>query len=270
MYRGVNVVEQSMYDIEQLNNSKYQYELYFQPLLDVKSDRILGAEVLSRGIDADGNIVNPIIFLDELYKSGENAVINFDKLILSKLINLVKSEYDWISKHNLIFTYNVTSTSLKRDNYGSTTSKLLSGHNLSESIIVEIPEEMGASELTKCAYQILELRNNGINVALDDYGKTYSSEKLINLLRFDIIKLDKQYLDELHLDTEVNALNNIIYYIHHLGAKVVAEGVENKKQFSLLRNLGCDILQGYYISKPKTYVDFKKFYNDYSNQGVQL
>ena len=79
-----------MYDIEQLNNSKYQYELYFQPLLDVKSDRILGAEVLSRGIDADGNIVNPIIFLDELYKSGENAVINFDKLILSKLIKMAK------------------------------------------------------------------------------------------------------------------------------------------------------------------------------------
>jgi len=96
-----------------------------------------------------------------------------------------------------------------------------------------------------------ELHEIGVKIAIDDFGTGYSSLSYLKEFAIDILKIDKSFIDNFRKNEDDNAIVNTIITIgHNLGLKVVAEGVETKEQAEKLKKLECDIIQGYYYSKP--------------------
>ncbi|MBK5242579.1 MAG: EAL domain-containing protein [Clostridium sp.] len=108
---------------------------------------------------------------------------------------------------------------------------------------------------------LLDLRAKGYKILIDDFGTGYNSLMSISEISFDIIKIDKYFIDRLN-EVEIKVLvKHIIEFIHEMGGMIIAEGVETKEQFGVLKELGCDMIQGYYFSKPLLPEEFAKYYD---------
>ena len=102
-----------------------------------------------------------------------------------------------------------------------------------------------------------ELKNIGVRIACDDFGTGYSSLSYLKTLPIDTLKIDKSFIDDLASSTHDRAIIQAILLIaESLNMQIVAEGVETKQQLDILKDLGCHIIQGYYISKPKQIIKF--------------
>jgi EAL domain-containing protein (putative c-di-GMP-specific phosphodiesterase class I) len=103
--------------------------------------------------------------------------------------------------------------------------------------------------LEESVAKINQLRSKGIQIFLDDFGTGYSSLKYLKNLPIDKLKIDKTFIDDI-VKQKDNITETVVALAHKMGMKVVAEGVEQKEQFELLQEYACDMIQGYYISKP--------------------
>lgn len=107
------------------------------------------------------------------------------------------------------------------------------------------------------------IKDFGIKLSLDDYGAGYNSFKYIlnHANTFDYIKIDKSFIDNIYDDKNKLVIKGIIDIAQGLGIETIAEGVEKASQIEILKNIGCDIAQGYYLSKPLKSEDLKRFIN---------
>jgi len=116
---------------------------------------------------------------------------------------------------------------------------------------IEITESVLVESFTYIQTNINRLRDMGIKICLDDFGTGYSSINYLTRLPLDILKLDKSLLRDLNLNERSQIVfENLIRMAHGIGIQVVAEGIETKQQMELIRKLGCDYAQGYYIGRP--------------------
>jgi EAL domain-containing protein (putative c-di-GMP-specific phosphodiesterase class I) len=104
-----------------------------------------------------------------------------------------------------------------------------------------------------------ELRENGVSIAIDDFGTGYSSFKYLINLPFNILKIDKSLIDNIESDKNKAVIKSIVCLSKSLKYKIIVEGVETKEQVDLLLDLGCNIIQGYYYSKPLSAENFEKY-----------
>jgi EAL domain-containing protein (putative c-di-GMP-specific phosphodiesterase class I) len=116
---------------------------------------------------------------------------------------------------------------------------------------IEITEGSAVADLTRTIIQLQALRGAGIEVDLDDFGTGYSSLSMLRQLALTSVKIDKSFIDDIDTDpADALLVEGVIAAAHQLGMTVVAEGVERAEQLSALQRIGCDIVQGYYISRP--------------------
>ncbi len=116
---------------------------------------------------------------------------------------------------------------------------------------IEITERTVMSNLDLAITILKKLKNNGIGIAIDDFGTGYSSLSYLARLPVDFVKIDLSFVKRMLEDDKVlSVVKTIVYLAKELGMKTIAEGVENEKQIEILRDLGCDYLQGFYFSKP--------------------
>jgi EAL domain-containing protein (putative c-di-GMP-specific phosphodiesterase class I) len=121
---------------------------------------------------------------------------------------------------------------------------------ITERSFIEISEEI-----------LDEIKNMGFSIALDDFGTGYSSLSFLNKLAIDILKLDKTFIDKVNETKTRKLVDGVIKISHDLGLKVVAEGVENKDQLEILKDLKCDYIQGYYFYRPMLRNNVEKLIN---------
>jgi EAL domain-containing protein (putative c-di-GMP-specific phosphodiesterase class I) len=131
-----------------------------------------------------------------------------------------------------------------------------------------LPHNLIEIEITESAYEktkerlksvLKELNLKGFSTSIDDFGAGYSSLNLLSQLDFQVLKLDKAFLDSGIEDIKVkNVVDSVITMAKKLNMKVVAEGVERKEELELLKNLSCDLIQGYYFDRPIPVADFEK------------
>lgn len=118
-------------------------------------------------------------------------------------------------------------------------------------INIEITESILMESIETNISKINELKKIGVKISLDDFGKGYSSLTYLKDIPFDTLKIDKLFVDELCNEKDDNAIvGTIIKLAHQMNLEVVAEGVESEEQYRYLINNNCDLIQGYYISKP--------------------
>ena len=126
---------------------------------------------------------------------------------------------------------------------------------------LEITENVVITEMATAMDTIVILQNMGIKVSIDDFGTGYSSLAYLRRLPIDKIKIDKSFIEEVASnDSDFTIVKSMVELSHGLGKRVLAEGVETEEQLRLLRNIGCDAVQGYYVSKPIPEIELKKYF----------
>ncbi|MFT7430136.1 MAG: EAL domain-containing protein (putative c-di-GMP-specific phosphodiesterase class I) [Colwellia sp.] len=123
-------------------------------------------------------------------------------------------------------------------------------------------ENVVMTEIATAMNTIVILQNMGIKVSIDDFGTGYSSLAYLRKLPIDKIKIDRSFIEEVASnDSDLTIVKSMVELSHGLGKRVLAEGVETEEQLRVLRNIGCDAVQGYYISKPIPEEALKKYFS---------
>jgi len=239
-----------------LQNS--EFELYFQPQLNLLTNRLEGVEALIRWNHPERGFLTPNHFLPDVETLGLNS--EFDIYVLEKACQTHK-RWSQQYKKRVAIAINITAVEFQDPKLISTIQQLLLKYEISPKYIeLEITENVVMTDLRSAMDTIVILQNMGIKVSIDDFGTGYSSLAYLRQLPIDKIKIDRSFINEMASnDSDITIVNSMIKLSHGLGKRVLAEGVETQTQLDMLRKLGCDAVQGYFISKPISETDLAKY-----------
>ncbi|RYY76803.1 MAG: EAL domain-containing protein [Gammaproteobacteria bacterium] len=219
--------------------------LYFQPIYDIRKDKISYYESLVRLRETDGTIVGPAEFIPALEAAGEMHLL--DRWIIKLATRMLKDH----PKLNQI-AINLSAQAFKDESLVPTILEALKATGINPNrITFELTESASLFNLHITQRVIAELHNLGCSFSVDDFGSGFSSFSYLKELPADYIKLDGSFIKNLHKDAIDRALvKSMIQVIQALGKKAVAEFVENQEILDILKNMGIDFVQGYHIGRP--------------------
>jgi len=248
---------------QSIRNNMESFQLHYQPLINAKTERIEGAEALLRWVAPSGELVNPERVVNALESTDQMEIIG--SWILDKAIGQCAQ---WLANGadpDFYVHINVTADDLVRRDFANDVLNVLARYNLpAKNILLEITETSLMRNIAMCRQNLIRLRNENVRIALDDFGTGYSSFNYLRELPVDEIKIDKAFVDD--MDTVAfnrSFISAITMLAHSIKKQVCVEGVENKTQADVIRDMGADVLQGYYYGKPLTVFNFEnKFFKN--------
>jgi diguanylate cyclase (GGDEF)-like protein/PAS domain S-box-containing protein len=240
-----------------LNNK--QLEVYYQPIIDLKTGLITKAEALLRWHHHDHGHISPLDFIPLAEETG--LIHTIGDWVLKQ--STAKARH-WSNHFSAEFqiSVNLSPLQFKLDNhlFISRWEDYLQKTGLSgQNVVVEITEGLLLDAEPDVIDKLLWLRDTGIQVAIDDFGTGYSSLSYLKLFDIDYLKIDKSFVDNLEGNAnDITLCDAIILMAHTLGLKVIAEGVETVEQKNILADAGCDFAQGYLFSRPVPADEFEE------------
>lgn len=233
-----------------------EFFLMYQPKINIKLDCVEGFEALIRWKHPIKGVISPSTFIPIAEECGLIREIEF-----WVLENIMKNIADWKSRGIDMgrISINISPCQLKDQKFMDYAGKLIERHSIKKhNIIVEITENTFIDSFETAIENVLKLKQLGFEIALDDFGKGYSSLSYLKRLPIDILKIDKLFIDDI-ISSGCELVDLIISIAHRLNLLIVAEGVETAYQYNYLKKHSCDIIQGYYISKPVHIDSAEKF-----------
>ena len=235
-----------------------EFDIYIQPKYSLKSESIVGAECLVRVNSKNKRVINTERFIYILEK--DKSIIELDLYILEEACKIINRWLD--NKFKLVpISVNVSRVTLiEDDTFITKLNDIINNYNIDTRFLeIEVTERVMLKDTNKIISVIKEIKDLGIKVSLDDFGSGYSSLTILKNLPIDTIKLDKLFLDKKDISEKGKiVIESIINMANRLGLEVVAEGVEYFEQAQVLKNLGCEIVQGYLYGRPINISDFEK------------
>ena len=235
-----------------------EFKVYYQPVMEAATGKIASAEALIRWIHPDRGFVRPDLFIPVLEKDG--YISKLDLFVDLKVTSVLK---EW--KEQGLPTVPVSVNLSWMDFYDEDMirfilERLKSNKSAPGSIRYEITESSFAALKENRGDVLREMQSLGAWLLMDDFGSGYSSLGMLMNYKFNILKIDMSIVRKLEEKPEVpHIVELIINMCHHLGMKVVAEGVETESQLNKLKKAECDYIQGYFFSKPLPEAEFKEF-----------
>ena len=231
-----------------------EFELFYQPLVDMDSGRILGAEALVRW-RCDGQIVSPAEFIPLAEDSG--LILPLGDWVLRTAARQARQWQD--DGHDLTMSVNISSRQFAGTDLAATLREVLQLTNLKPGrLYFEITESMLMGDVAKAEATLLALREAGGTFFLDDFGTGYSSLSYLKRLPIDGLKIDRSFIKDITEDADSLAIvAAIVSMARTLNLRLVAEGVETQEQRGLLASMGPIVLQGYLASPPVPASDFE-------------
>ncbi len=226
-----------------------QFIMYYQPIADIRNIHLTGVEALLRWHHPKHGILTPDAFLEIAERSG--IILQLGNWILEETCRhmvLLQDTHTEI-KHMAI---NLSPSQLFQSDLISTIKKVLKNTGCNpKNIIFEITEHAVIENLEKARKRIEAIKKLGIRIALDDFGTGYSSLALLKDLPVDILKIDRSFVQNVHLQARnASIIKNVTRMATELGITVTAEGVESFEELESLRKFGCHDVQGYLIGRP--------------------
>lgn len=225
----------------------HEFQIYLQPKVDALSQKVVGAEALIRRI-----VENRIIFPDEFIPLYEQTglILKLDFYVLEQVCMLLQ-KWGKMGK-SLPISVNESPKHLINKQHGKDLLKLLNQYQVSPSFIeLEVTEGAVIQDIEVAKMAQERMHHLGFLTSMDDFGIGYSSFSMLKNIPIDILKIDKSFLEGLLFSRRYQIiLESIIDMAHKLRIKTVMEGVESKEEVTYLQEIGCDMLQGYYFSKP--------------------
>lgn len=223
--------------------------LYYQPVYSLKNNKVHGFEALIRWNSSVYGMVAPSAFIPLAEESG--LIIPIGKWVLQNACEYI-SRLNASRKEKLTISVNISVYQLVQESFVEDVLQILKENNLdAELLSLEITESILMEDMETNLKKIDTLKKHGIKISLDDFGTGYSSLTYLKRLPISILKLDKAFIDDMVFNqVDNNIVKSIIIMANILNLTVIAEGVEEKDQYDCLADFGCDMIQGYYISRP--------------------
>jgi len=230
----------------------------YQPLIDFDTGDVIGAEVLVRWQHPKLGLLFPDVFIPTLERSGQ--IVQLDLYMLRLAVSNLESWTDWLPN---VFKLNVN---VSTSGFSSPVCirYLQEQHqqcpDIIERLCVEITEESLIINVEVVKSHLDILKSINIPVALDDFGTGFSSLSYLHQFSLDYLKIDKSFVDDLNeISNKVLILDAVVNLAKTLKIKTTAEGIETAEQYQKLKEIGCDLGQGYHIARPMFDTDFKDF-----------
>ncbi len=233
-------------------------EVYYQPQFNLADGEIWGAEALMRWKHAKQGFVPPTEFIQLAEDSG--LIVDMGRWVMEQTCTDLREIMD-MGLHPGSMSVNVSARQLKDGNFASDVLDALQRHNIHPGYLqLEITETAVTQNRDSAINTLNLLRDAGVQVAIDDFGTGYSSLSYLQQMPFDLIKIDKSFIDKIgEGGSSENICRTIIKMAHELGKKAIAEGVETREQADFLIKNGCDFVQGYFYSHPLPQEEFHEF-----------
>ena len=226
-----------------------EIKFLYQPKVKTYNREVIGFELLIRWHSRNLGIVSPTEFIPIAENSG--LIIPIGKYIIDESFKKCK-ELSLVTDKKFKMAINLSEVQIRDDDIVEHIANSLKKYNLDAKYIeLEITESIIMKSAEKNIKTLEKLKKLGVTLALDDFGTGYSSLSYLRTLPIDVLKIDKSFIDGISIEEKSEyIINSIIELSHYLNLLVVAEGVETKEQLSFLEKSNCDIIQGYYFSKP--------------------
>lgn len=251
-----------------LYNALENQELFltFQPQLDLKTNQISGVEVLLRWENPKLGMIPPITFIPLAEETG--LILSIGKWVLETACVYGKKWHD-LGYENLIVAVNVSAKQFLQEDFIQQVKNILDTTKFNPFYLeLEITESILMQEVKRTEFIINELSSLGVKFSLDDFGTGYSSFSYLKKFPFHIVKIDQSFICDLVSNKQDQALvSAIITLSRGYNMMVVAEGVETENQKLFLKNIECDFIQGWLLSKPLIEEDLFAFLNKHKNDN---
>ncbi len=226
-----------------------EFELYYQPKIDLSSGRITGMEALLRWMHPTLGMIAPVKFIPLAEETG--LIVPIGAWVLKSACAQVSAwrRQGW---NDLRVAVNISARQFARDDLYATVVRALDESALApDGLELEITESLTMDNPEHAAVVLAQLKSLGIKIALDDFGTGYSSLGYLKRFPIDNVKIDRSFIKDTPGDADDAAITRaVIAMAHSLRLKVIAEGVESKCQVEFLREFDCDEAQGYLFGKP--------------------
>lgn len=231
-------------------NSKSNLFVFYQPIIDLSSNRIVALEALVRWLHPKDGWISPVRFVPVAEQCG--LIDSLQEYVLDKACK------DSIHrKDSLPVAVNISAKQLGRGILVHFINKILANNKIKSNLIsVEITETAIISNEADTISELKVLRDMGVQISLDDFGTGYSSLRFLRIFPFDRIKIDKSFVQDSQKKQECAAIIGAIAEMgKRMKVKVLAEGVENEEQHALILSEGCVEAQGYFYGRPSPMED---------------
>lgn len=232
-----------------------QFELHYQPKVSLVSNKVVSAEALGRWTSKRWGVVPPAMFIELL---GQIGLMNeYTYWAIGEALGQARR---WSDDGVFRVAVNISPHTLMHPEFVRELQSLVRNKDNGQHLIFEITENLFLSEHDRLDEVLQYIRSMGISLSIDDYGTGYSSLSRLTKLPVAELKIDQSFIREMmHHPDDKAIVRSTIDLAHNLGLTVVAEGVERQEEYELLEDLGCDVAQGYLISKPLPLDDFDKY-----------
>ena len=247
-----------------------QFQVYFQPKYDIRPEEpvLSSAEALVRWKHPELGMVSPGVFIPLFEENG--LIRDLDSYVWNEAAACVA---DWKERLgiSLPISINVSRIDMYDPNFVDTMQSIIDRYQLSyRELLLEVTESAYTEDSEQIIRTVQELREKGFRIEMDDFGTGYSSLNMISTLPIDALKLDMQFIrNAFKARKDIRLLEVVIQLAESLEVPTIAEGVETAEQLLTLKSMGCDIVQGYYFSRPLPADEFEQYMKDRKTAGKE-
>lgn len=260
-----NLLQEAKHKLEIANDLRRAiklsaFELYYQPQISLSTQKVIGAEALIRWNHPDKGFVSPMEFIAIAEERG--LIYEITRWVIETACKQIKR---WNDRGiYLTISLNVSPRDFSQESFFETLTSHIEASNISPSQIeLEITENILMRKSDEIISHLKSLQDFGVSLAVDDFGTGHSSLSYLKHFPMNKLKIDRSFIDDIDVDESDYALAACIVNIAQLfELKTIAEGVETVDQLTKVRQLGCDVVQGYFYSKPLAVDDFEQYVID--------
>ena len=245
---------------------KNEFVLFYQPMVDCEKETVVGMEALIRWQHPKRGLVSPDHFISAAEETG--LIIPIGKWVLQEACKQAQA-LNCSAAAPLHVSVNISAQQLEDPGLVKMVSQTLRDTKLKPALLsVEITESMLMTDMNSVIQTLKELSELGISISVDDFGTGYSSLAYLKQFPISLLKIDRSFIRDIPKNKDDESITiAIIHMAHALGLKTIAEGVETKEQLDFLKQYSCNLIQGYYYSKPVTYNEILKLLQIESGQN---
>lgn len=258
----------SLLEVKKLENDMHralklkEFKVYLQPKVNLKTGILAGAEALVRWEHPELGLLNPDRFIPLFEKNG--FIVDLDRFVFEEVCSNIRRWID-LGYDVVPVSVNVSRIHFLNNNFVFDYKKVREKYGISKNLVeVEITESVVCcSGNEKEVFTVMrKFRDDGFEISMDDFGSGYSCLGLLKEMPIDTLKLDRLFLNNIEENNSQIIVSNIVNMAKNLNLNVVSEGVETNTQVDFLRNIGCDMAQGFIFAKPKPMDEYEKLINE--------
>ena len=238
--------------LEQMARTAFKndsFRVYLQPICDTMTKKLVSAEALVRWLDKDGSIIPPDDFVPIFEKNG--FITQVDLFVLDEVCKTIRG---WIDAgiEPIPVSVNVSRVDITSPHFVDKVIETVESYGLDHSLVkIELTESAFNDNMSSITEAMDRLRANHFKILMDDFGSGYSNLNMFQDVSVDIVKIDMKFLKNIDEEGKGRViLQAVVNMSRELGLETVVEGVENQTQFDFVKQLNCEMIQGYYFDRP--------------------